>query len=92
MVVLIDDESQIIVFRSLHGLAPPYLCDLFTRISNGSSCVLRNTATDLKFPKKKSCSGQKCFPYRGAKVWNDLPEKAKQAYPMYCFKKDLLFI
>ena len=50
---LIADESKIMVFKFLHDLAPPYLCDLFTRNSISSSYALRNTATDLKFPKKK---------------------------------------
>ena len=84
---LIADESKIMVFKSLHDRAPPYLCDFFTRNSNSSSYVLRNNATDLKFPKKKSCNGQRCFSYRGVKMWNDLPEKTKQASSLYCFKK-----
>ena len=67
---LIADESKIMVFKSLHELAPPYLCNLFSRNSNSSSYAL---PTDLKLPKKKSCNGQRCFSYRAAKVWNDLP-------------------
>ena len=35
----------------------------------------------------KSCNGQRCFSYRGAKMWNDLPEKTKQTSSLYCFKK-----
>ena len=81
---LITDESRIMVFKFLHGQAPPYLCDLFMRNSNSSLHVLRNTATDLKLPRKKSCNGQRCFSYRGAKMWNDLPEKTKQASSLYC--------
>ena len=76
---LIADQSKIMVFKSLHDLAPPYLCDFFTRNSNSSSYVPRNTATDLKLHKKESCNGQRCFSYRGAKMWNGLPEKTKQA-------------
>ena len=63
--------------------------DFFTRNSNSSSYVLRKMATDLKLPKKKSCNGQRCFSYRGAKMWNDLPEKIKQASSLYCFKKNV---
>ena len=55
---LIADKSKIMVFKSLHDLAPPYLCNHFTRNSNSSSYALRNTATGLKLPKKKSCNGQ----------------------------------
>ena len=89
---LIADESKIMVFKSLHDLAPPYLCNLFTRNSKSSSYALRNTATDLKLPKKKSCNGQRCFSYRAAKIQSDLPEKTKQASSLVCFKNNLEFI
>ena len=92
IVQLIADESKIMVFESLHDLAPPYLCDFFSRNWNSSSYVLRNTATDLKLPKKKSCNGQRCFSYRGVKTWNDLPEKTKHASSLYCFKKYLVYL
>ena len=72
--LLITAESKIVVFRSLHDLAPQYLRDLLTRNSNSSLYVMRNTGTDLKLPKKTSCNGQRCISYRGAKKWKDLPE------------------
>ena len=86
---LIADESKIMVLKSLHDLDLPYLCDLFTRSSNSSSYALPNTATDLKLPKKKSCNGQRCFSYRAAKMWNDLPEKTKLALSLFGLKKHL---
>ena len=59
----------------------------FTRNSMSSSYALRNSATDLKLPKKISSNGQRCFSYRGAKMWNDLPDKTKQASSLGAFKK-----
>ena len=50
----IASESKITVFKSLYELAPKYLRDLFTRNSKCSSCVLRNSETDLRLPMKKS--------------------------------------
>ena len=64
---LIASESNIMVFKSLHELAPPYMCNLFTKTSQVSSRNLRNTATDLRLPKKNSKIGQKCFSFRGAR-------------------------
>ena len=58
---LIDSESNTMVFKSLNNLAPQYLCNLFTRMSQLPSVSLRNTTTDLKLPRKNSKSGQKCF-------------------------------
>ena len=86
---LIASESKIMVFKSLHELAPQYLCDLFTRNSKCSSYVLRNSETDLRLPMKKSSNGQKCFSYRGAKVWNELPADTKQASSLNSFKKSI---
>ena len=49
---LVASETKTMVFKSLHELAPQYLCDLFTRNSKSSSYVLRNSETDLRLPKK----------------------------------------
>ena len=76
---LISYESKIMVFKSLNELAPRYLCNLFTKNSQCSSRNLRNTETDLRLPKKKSANGQKCFSFRGAKLWNSLPAESKKA-------------
>ena len=76
---LIAEESKTMVYKSMHEMAPPYLCDLFTKNSTSS--------TDLKLPKKISCNGQRCFSYRETKMWNDLPAKTKQASSLAVFKK-----
>ena len=70
---LIGNESKTMVFKPLNDLAPQYLCNLFTRNSACASRNLRNTETDLRLPKKNSANGQKCFSFRGAKLWNSLP-------------------
>ena len=77
------------VFKSLNQLAPEYLCGLFTRNSLCSSYSLRNTGTNLRLPKKRSSNGQRCFSYRGAKLWNGLSAESKQATSLYSFKKTI---
>ena len=86
---LISSESKTMVFKSLNELAPQYLCDPFTRKSLYSSYSLRNTGTDLRLPMKRSTNGQKCFSYGGAKLWNSLSAKSKQATSLYSFKKTI---
>ena len=76
---LITCESKTMVFKSLNQLALEYLCGLFTRNSLCSAYNLRNTGTDLSLPKKRSSNGQRCFSYRGAKLWNGLSAESKQA-------------
>ena len=44
---LIQNDTQIMVFKSVQGLAPQYLSDLFVANSTISSYNLRRTATDL---------------------------------------------
>ena len=74
------------VLKSLHGLAPQYMSNLFTKTSQLTSRNLRNSATDLRIPKKKSTIGQKCFSFRGAKSWNGLSAERKNASTIYKFK------
>ena len=50
---LITSETNIMVYKSLHELAPQYMCNLFTRASQLTSRCLRNTLTDLRLLKKK---------------------------------------
>ena len=85
----ISEETTTMVFKSLHELAPEYLCCLFTSNTQFASHNLRNTATDLKLPKIKSTNGQNCFSYRGAKLWNSLPAESKQASSLSRFKSSL---
>lgn len=86
---LIENESQTMVFKSLNGLAPEYLCGLFTKNCEHSSYTLRNTENDLRLPLKKTTGGQKSFSFRGAKTWNSLSFESKQASSLSLFKKTL---
>ena len=86
---LISYESKIVVFKSLNELAPQYLSSLFKRNSQCSTRCLRNTETYLRVPKKTSVNGQKCFSFRGAKLWNSLSAESKQASSLSSFKKSV---
>ena len=86
---LIQNESRTMVVKSLNGLAPQSLCNLFTKSSQCSSYSLRNTETDLRLPLMKTANGQKSFSYRGAKLWNSLSAESKQATSLSCFKQTI---
>ena len=43
---LVDEDSKLIVYKCIDGLAPLYIHYLFTRNSFDNSYSLRNTATD----------------------------------------------
>ena len=40
----------------------------------------------LKLPLLKTLNGQKCFSYRGARLWNNLSAYVKRAQTQYQFK------
>ena len=86
---LVDQDSRLMVYKSINELAPQYMSNLFTRNSTCSSRSLRSTKTDLRIPKKTSANGQKCFSYRGAKLWNSLPAETKQAPSIAVFKQNI---
>ena len=65
---------------------PDYLSQIFTKKSACSRENLRNTATDLQIPLAKTCSGQRTFSYRGARVWNHLDLAVKQTSSFKAFK------
>ena len=69
---------SIILFKSLSML--------FTRNSAGEARTLRNTSTGLKIPKTSSVNGQRCFLYRGVKLWNSLSTEAERAPTLGTFK------
>ena len=75
-------------FKSLDELAPPYLRSLFRKIRNVPH-RLRNTSTNLRLPKKVKGNGKKSFSFRGAKLWNNLSAKGKQAAYLSTFKQHI---
>ena len=76
---LINIETTMMVYRSINNEAPSYLTSLFERLSQNTVRELRNTKTDLKLLLLETSSGQKCFSYRGARLWNSLSADAKNA-------------
>ena len=86
---LISNETKICVFKALNGLAPQYLTELFSRNSQISLHILRNTSTDLKLPLFKTANGRKCFSFRGVKYWNSLSAESKQAVRLHSFKASI---
>ena len=75
----ITHESRAMVYKSINDIAPQYVSEMFTRNLHDATRQLRNTNTDIKLPRKRTCNGQKSFSFRGAKLWNSLDTEAKQA-------------
>ena len=92
---LIETETLKMVHRSINHEALEYLTGLFQRLSETSARQLRNTSTDLHVPLLRTAllriakKGQKCFSYRGAKLWNDQNRERKMANTFTQFKSSL---
>ena len=78
---IIKRETATIVYKSLNGLAPTYLSNIFSQNSSWSTVKLRNSLTDLRFPL-----GQKLFSYLDVHLWNSLEPEVKQAPSLYTLK------
>ena len=73
------------MFKSLNGLAPVYLHDLFSE---------RHTDYDLrdsfrKLPKPCTDYLKRSFEYSGASLWNSLPENIRAITSIGQFKKEI---
>ena len=74
---MIEFETATTVCKSLHGLAPEYIRQMFTKLSENTSRSFRNTNTDLRIPRFATSYGQRSFSYRGITVWNKLSTEIK---------------
>ena len=74
---LIVEETLKIMYKCKNDEAPSHLACLFSRLSETSTRELRNTKTDLRGPFLRTTFGQKCFSFKGAKLWNGLDTKPK---------------
>ena len=68
----IEQREQVMTYKSIHGLAPKYLTDMFTLCQN-NKYALRSNGRKLNLPKPHTNFREKSFSYRGAVAWNRLP-------------------
>ena len=86
---LMESETLKRAYTSVNDQAPAYFAAMFVKLSDSGKRELRNTRTDLVIPRCKSAFGQKCFSYKGTKLWNDLFTKVKSSNTYVVFKKHI---
>ena len=64
-------------YKSLHGLAPNYLCSKFER--RETEYNLRNSVNKLNVPLPRTNYYKNSFSYSGGTLWNSLPRDIRQA-------------
>ena len=85
----IQYKILLLVYKSLHGLAPQYLAELI--IINCPTRSLRSShGITLKVPKTRLKSyGDRSFSYAAAILWNQLPITIRAAPSVTIFKSSL---
>ena len=81
------------VYKSLNGLTPSYLCSKFIQWSDMITSY--NLRTILKISLQFPCHVliyyyKKSFSYRGAILWNSLPSAVSQATSLTNFRRLLI--
>ncbi|KAK7899424.1 hypothetical protein WMY93_020277 [Mugilogobius chulae] len=73
----IDFKTALLVFKSLHGLAPKYISDMLVRYE--PSRTLRTSGTGLLLvPRVRTKHGESAFQFYAAKTWNSLPDDKQE--------------
>ena len=82
-----DYLMSLLVFKSMTGIAPFYLQDLFTEVSSVNSACTRSTSNNkLYIPKPNKEIYKQSLGYRGSHLWNGLPDKIRNKQSLPGFK------
>ena len=88
----IEYKLAVLVYRCLHGTAPPYLASDFRRVADlGTRRRLRSESTPALVvpPSRLSTVGDRAFPVAVARVWNSLPDFVTASTSLPMFKRHL---
>ena len=86
---LIDFHKYILLYKTLHGMAPTYLRDSFEFISSSSYALRSETNYDLHLPKYRTNQFKNSFHYSGVHLWNKLPLYIRFSQNLHTFRKNV---
>lgn len=78
-------QRATIVYKSLHGLVPEYLCSRF--VSRDTKYSLRDSVSKVTVPLPRTNYYKNSLSYSGAVLWNSLPCNIRQAESLIKFKQ-----
>lgn len=82
-----DYFTAILVYKSLNGMSPDYMTDLFTYTHEISAYNTRATAQNiLCVPKVNKHIFSQSIQYNGPRIWNSLPVEVRNAESLISFK------
>ena len=77
-------ETTTMVYKSLNGLPPIYLSNMFSRNSTRDTVCLRTSETDLLVPLFKAANGRKSLAYCGTHLWKNVESEVRK-HPLYLY-------
>lgn len=81
----IDFKIALLTYKALHDHSPSYIQELISRVPNSGR---RSTSKGfLTIPLMSSSNGQRCFSFAAPKLWNSLPQAARNATSESQFRK-----
>ena len=79
---IIRSETATTMYKSLNGLVPEYLSNLFEKNWTRNFRKLRNTGTDLTLPLRRTNNRQKAISFVVPKLWNQLEPIPNRHLPL----------
>jgi len=77
-----------ITYKALHEVAPDYICDMFSYVSDTHTRTTRaSTNGDLSLPNAKLKLRRNALSYQGAKLYNDCDTNIRNAGTIKTFKQ-----
>ena len=87
---LIKYKNLCLVFKMIHGLAPPPLSG-FIELKSASSRVTRGAARgDCTVPFRVSAFSQAVFSFKASHQWNSVPQSIRESPTYYSLLESLL--
>ena len=83
-----DYFLTILMFKSIHGIAPTYLSDRVVMNYDVNGYDTRASDMELYLPTLRKEAYRNSFMYMGGKLWNDLPEFVQNSANIESFKRN----
>ena len=83
-----DYFLTILMFKSIHGIAPTYLSDRVVMNFDVNGYDTRTSDMELYLPTLREEAYRNSFMYMGGKLWNDLPEFVQNSANIESFKRN----
>ena len=88
----IDFKLAVLVYKCMHGTAPPYLADELSRSADSQARYRLRSASPSSLVVRRTCLptvGDRSFPVAASWIWNGLPQHVTVAPSLTVFRSHL---